>query len=352
MFKKKHVPYSTVIELTLRCNMRCIHCGSAAGTHRKNELTHNEWVTVFNDLASLNGRLVTFMGGEPFLRPDWYELAEAVNNTGMKVIFMSNGYCINDKAIEQIRKIEPYTVAISIDGATAQTHDTIRGLPGSFQRCQEVITALRNADLPTTVVTTVHKLNFKELPQMRDFLIHRNIAWQIQIADPIGRFPKDLHLSPEEFYAVGLFIGSTRQQYSIKEMPVTGAHCVGYYSQMLPNVTLAPKWTGCQAGLTALGIQSDGGVKGCLSLSSEFVEGNIREKSLIDIWNDPAFCSYTRQFTTQDLTGECTGCKFAKDCQGGCTAVSTACTGKAHGDPFCFYHIEKEKCKETTSLTR
>jgi len=341
MFRKKVFPYSTVVELTLKCNMKCIHCGSSAGEDRKNELSFDEWVKVLSDLAELECELVTLMGGEPFLRKEWYEIAEKVKDFGMKVAFISNGFCIDDKIISNMRKIEPYTVAISMDGATSETHDSIRKVKGSFEKCQEVLKSLRSADLPTTVVTTVHKQNFKELPKMREFLLNKNIAWQIQIADPIGRFPKSLHLSLEEFYSVALFIASTRQKYSLKEMPITGAHCIGYNSRMLPNITLSTRWTGCQAGLTVLGIQSDGGVKGCLSLPNSFVEGNVRAKSLIEIWSDPEFCIYTRQFKAENLNGDCKDCKFGKSCKGGCNAVSTSLTGKTHSDPFCLYLIEK-----------
>jgi radical SAM protein with 4Fe4S-binding SPASM domain len=341
MFRKKIFPYSTGVELTLKCNMKFIHCGSSAGEDRKNELSFDEWVKVFKELAELDGELITFLGGEPLLRKEWFELAKKVNDFGMKVNFMSNGYCIDDEVISKMRKIELNSVAISIDGANAKTHDSIRGIKGSFDKCQEVLKSLRSANLPTAVITTVHKLNFKELPQMREFLLNKNIAWQIQIADPIGRFPKDLHLSLEEFYSVALFIASTRQKYSLKEMPITGSHCIGYNSQMLPNITLSPKWIGCQAGLTALGIQSNGGVKGCLALSNSFIQGNVRERSLTKIWNDPEFCLDTRQFKTEDLNGDCKDCKFGKGCKGGCNAVSTSLTGKAHGDPFCLYRIEK-----------
>lgn len=342
MFKKKIFPYSTVVELTLKCNMKCIHCGSSAGKDRENELSFDEWTTVFKDLSDLDCELITLMGGEPFLRKEWYELAKKVKDFGMNVIFMSNGYNINDEIISKIRKIDPYTVAISMDGATAQTHDSIRGVKGSFEKCKDVLKSLKAADLPTTVVTTVHKGNFKELPQMKEFLVDRDIVWQIQIADPIGRFPKKLHLSLKEFYSVALFIASTRQQYSLKEMPITGAHCIGYNSQVLPNITLSPKWVGCQAGITALGIQSNGGVKGCLSLPNSFIEGNIHKRSIKDIWNDPKFCSYTRKFTKNDLLGDCKDCKYGKICKGGCGAVSASLTGKLHGDPFCLYLIEKQ----------
>jgi len=321
--------------------MKCIHCGSSAGKRRQKELTFDEWTNVFKELSDLGGKLVTFMGGEPFLRKEWYELAQNVKDLGMNITFVSNGYNIDDKIISKLKEIKPYTVAISIDGATGKTHDSIRKVDGSFEKCKKVLELLRNEDIATSVVTTVHKKNFKELPQMRSFLLNRDIAWQIQIADPIGRFPKSLHLSLEEFYSVALFIASTREKYSLKEMPITGAHCFGYHSQVLPNISLSPRWNGCQAGISALGIQSNGGIKGCLSLPNRFVEGNIHEKSISEIWNSEDFCSYNRKFKKEDLQGDCRDCKYGKSCKGGCGGVSSSLTGKLHGDPFCLYLIEK-----------
>jgi len=343
MLKKKIFPYSTVIELTLKCNMNCIHCGSSAGENREKELSVKEWGTVLKDLSDLNCQLVTLMGGEPFLRKEWFEIAKKVKEFGMNVSFISNGYNIDHKIISKLKEIDPYTVAISIDGGTAKTHDSIRGMNGSFKKCNDVFNLLHNAGIPTTAITTVHKRNYKELSKIRQLLVNKNIAWQIQIADPIGRFPKKLHLSLQEFYSVALFIASTRKKYSLKEMPITGAHCIGYNSQLLPNITLYPKWLGCQAGLSALGIQSNGGVKGCLSLPNSFVEGNVREKSIKDIWNDPNFCLYNRNFSKDDLGGDCKDCKYGKTCKGGCGGVSSSLTGKLHADPFCLYLIEKNQ---------
>ena len=88
----------------------------------------------------------------------------------------------------------------------------------------------RKADLPTSVITTVSKINFKELPAIQELLFDRFIAWQIQTASPIGRFPKELVLSEEEFYSLGLFIANLKKKYSSRKMSVIGSHCLGYYS--------------------------------------------------------------------------------------------------------------------------
>lgn len=342
MFKKKYTPYYIALELTLKCNMRCIHCGSSAGYIRENELTTDEWTQVCKEASEIGCKLVTFLGGEPFLRKDWFEIAHNIKAFGMNVSIITNGYALDEKLASQLAELKPYTVAVSIDGAKPDTHDSIRQVNGSYEKCLNSLNLLKEYNIPASVVTTIHKKNIKELPEMRNFLLNKKIAWQIQIADTMGRFPHDLHVNPKEFYSLGLFIASTRSRYAVDEMPVTGAHCIGYNSHLLPNVTISPKWMGCQAGVSVLGVQSDGSVKGCLSLSDEFVAGNVKEKPLTEIWHDSNAFNYNRNFTTDTLKGDCTNCKYGKKCRGGCMGVSIAETGEPHGDPYCFYLYEKK----------
>jgi radical SAM protein with 4Fe4S-binding SPASM domain len=339
---KRFIPKFIAIELTLKCNMRCIHCGSAAGDIRRKELSFDEWSIFLNDASELGCKVINLLGGEPLVRKDWYEISQNINDTGMRVSMITNGFNINTETISKLRKIDPYTVAISVDGAKPETHDSIRQVKGSFERCRKSLISLIEANIPTTVITTVHKLNFKELPAMRDFLVDKGIAWQIQMADSMGRFPKNLHLSLDEFYSVALFIATTRNQYSVKEMPITGAHCIGYNSGLLPNVTMSPSWKGCQAGISVMGIESDGSVKGCLSLPKEYIEGNLRKKTIEEIWNDPNNFGYNRKFKTDFLKNECKNCKYGKSCKGGCLSVSLSEAGEAHCDPYCLHLIENK----------
>ena len=345
MFKQKYIPISVVWETTLNCNMNCMHCGSSAGTTRKNELTTKEGIQLCEDLSTLNTKLISLMGGEPFLRKDWHIFAHHIRDLDMNVTIMSNGLLIDKHIIAELIKIQPYAVTISLDGGTPKTHNATRRAKTSFDKCLQSLKLLTEANLPTTVITTVHKQNYKELILIRELLLNRGIAWQIQMATPVGRFPKNLMLSKEDFYSVALFIASSKKNYSVKELPIMGAHNFGYHSHILPNIMLLP-WIGCQAGLTAMGIQSDGSIQGCLSLPDTFIEGNIRNHSVIDIWNDPDSFSYNRHFTKNDLTGECRDCKHGKRCKGGCLTVSTSLTEKNHGNPYCLHLIEEKMISE------
>ena len=161
--RKKYTPISVVWETTLKCNMNCVHCGSSAGSLRNNELTTKEGLQLCNDLQTLGTKLISLMGGEPFLRKDWQIFAHHIRDLGMNVTLMSNGLVIDESIIQQLRTIEPYAVTISLAGGKPKTHNTIRGSSNSFKRCLQSLDLLTEANLPTTVITTIHKQNFKEL---------------------------------------------------------------------------------------------------------------------------------------------------------------------------------------------
>lgn len=342
MLRTRHIPLSVAWELTLTCNMKCMHCGSSAGDTRIHELTTHEAIDLCTELAELHAKYINLTGGEALLRKDWYEISKEIKDLGIEVSVLSNGLILNEKIISELRSVGVYAIALSLDGGTSATHDSIRGVPGSFEKCLSSLEKLRKENLPATVITTVHKGNVKELPKIRDLILGKTKAWQIQIAVPIGRFPIDYILSKEEFYAVALFIASTRKRFSVNELAVMGAHSIGYHSQVLRNTMVSPVWNGCQAGMNVLGIQSDGGVKGCLSLPDSFIEGNIRDRRLADIWDDPNSFSYNRKCKESDLKNQCTACRFGKTCKGGCTTVSASLTGAPHNDPYCLYFLENK----------
>ena len=260
----------------------------------------------------------------------------------MKLLIISNGYSINKKIISQLKHLKPHAIALSLDGSTAKTHDFIRRRKGSFHKIVECLTLMKEANLPITIITTVNKLNIRELPLIWNLISNKQIAWQIQVATPEGRFTKKHALSKEEYYSVALFIASLRKKYPTTELPVIGAHCFGYHSTHLPCLGLYHEWSGCQAGISILSIKSNGDVIGCLSAPHTLIEGNIREKSIAQIWNDSEAFAYNRAFKTTDLGPHCKGCRFGETCKGGCMGMSVGFTSLLHNHPYCFHRIEPE----------
>ncbi len=271
-----------VWETTLACNMKCTHCGSSAGKARPDELDTGECIKLVEDLAQLGCGTVALMGGEPLVREDWVTIAGCVKDLNMDLSIVSNGLLM-EKYMDRISSLEPKVVGISLDGLE-KTHDSIRR-KGSFKTAMNAIKLLRDADIQVTVISTVSTKNFNDLIKMKDLIIKKGVNWQIQVAMPMGNFDREHLISDEDYYAVAMFIASQRIKHPFEELPVIGAHCFGYHSKLLPD---SNTWKGCTAGISSLGITSNGGVAGCLSMgNNRFIEGNVRERSIIDIWKDP-----------------------------------------------------------------
>jgi radical SAM protein with 4Fe4S-binding SPASM domain len=338
--KKRAGPGCAVWEITLACNLNCIHCGSAAGKKRTDELSTKEALDLCNALREIGCKGVALMGGEPLLRPDWVKISERIHDLGMELSIITNGWLgQDDRTTQQIVNLSPECVTVSLDGGEAAVHDMIRGVKGSFNRAKGAIERYAALGLPTTAITTVHKLNLKQLVKIRDFLRGKGVAWQIQMATPFGRLERRHVLSPEEYYSVAMFIASTRKLYS-KELLVAGAHDMGYFSDILQNLQVK-EWQGCQAGISALGIQSNGNILGCLALGDDFIEGNVRCRTLQDLWYDESSFAFTRHYKIEDMKTHCGRCELKERCGGGCSAVSYSMTKGLHQDPYCCRYIEK-----------
>jgi len=332
-------PNVTVWEITLKCNLNCMHCGSSAGKTRLDELNTNESLQLCHDLSDIGFKGITLMGGEVFLRKDWPVISREIKDLGLILSIISNGFFNPDKIVPQLVDLDVDCFMIGMDGATPETQDKVRNTKGAYDKAKAFVQAANKANIPVGIITTAHKLNFQELPEIRDFVLDAGIFWQIQQAVPIGRFSKDMLLSKEDYYSLGLFVHTLQKKYAGDKIQFIGNHNLGFNSSIIPD--LSPiKWDGCIAGKSILGIQSNGNVKGCLALSDKFVEGNIRERSIKEIWNDPNTFAYNRNFKISDLGENCKDCKYGKECKGGCTTRSDSITGIPHNDLYCFYKIE------------
>ena len=339
-------PYTlscAVWEFTLACNLDCIHCGSSAGSKREKELDTDEALKLCDDLKAAGCGGVALMGGEPFLRGDFWAVASKIRELGMELSVITNGTVRPKDVFSRLKALSPRAVAVSIDAAEPALHDRIRGREGAFADSWSFMNDALAAGLPVSVITTVHKLNLGQLAALREKLKGKGLAWQVQTAGAEGRrFPKKLLLDRDEFYAVGMFIESTRRRYKPEDLALIGAHDLGYNSARLINVSLYEKWEGCQAGVSILGIRSDGGLIGCLAINDDrFVEGNARTTRVKALWRSRSAFPYTRNFRKADAGPECAECRHLDSCKGGCSEMSLMKTGRLHNDPYCFYAIER-----------
>lgn len=353
-----YVPRTCVWELTLKCNMRCIHCGSSAGKARENELNLQECFRIADQLMDLGCEFLTFIGGEIFLYKGWEKIARKLSEGGVDVNIITNAYQFGDKEIEQIRYAKLGNVGLSIDGME-ESHNRIRNSKSSFQRVMNAIDLLNEECIPITVVTSLLDFNFYDLDPLHDLLAEKGIpSWQIQIANAMGSMAdnRNLILNPNKVPLITKFIRERRNELKVR---IYAGDDIGYYDENEFYLRNRPGklsvWRGCQAGLNVIGIDSVGNVKGCESLySDEFIEGNLREESLEEIWTKEGNFAYNRKFEVGNLAGSCEGCDMGHICRGGCRGSCYFTTGYRFENPYCCYPDKKIKpmCSANASSSR
>lgn len=329
-------PFIVGWELTLTCNLRCTHCGSSAGEPRPNELTTEEALNICEQFPALLVQEVDFTGGEPLLRPDWPVIATRLIELGIPTNVLTNGMNVGADTIAKMKEIGISGVGISLDGLE-KTHDSIRNCRGSFAGVLRSIALMRSTSLPLNVITTVNAINLPELPRLLKLLQSLGVGyWRLQPIIPMGRVRShgELNIDNKAILQLGRFIREHRHSAAREKVHIICSDGLEYVDE--EDARERP-WRGCSAGIVACGIMSDGKVKGCLSMPDEFVEGDLRERSLWDIWFHPDSFAYTRHFTQDQLGTNCSTCDKAMECKGGCSSSSYCSTGQFHNDAFCFY---------------
>ena len=354
MEKVAYRPRYCVWELTLACNLRCEHCGSRAGCARPEELDTAQCVDVVHQLSDLECRLITLSGGEPTLRADWEEIARAAVARKVTVNIVSNGTTLTPEVARRMAGCGLSNVGISIDGPEA-VHDAVRGA-GTFRRTARGMEELARAGVRSAVLTHLDQATAARLEETHQVAVGLGAsAWRVQLGKPMGRLCENRQrlLKPADLLNVLPRIAEIKRTSPIW---VDVGDSVGYYGPHERTLRqtawggMQDSWTGCQAGRFAIGIESDGGVKGCLSLQASldgcegrdpFREGDLKEKRLEEIWFGPGAFAFNREQKLEDLTGACRGCRHASACRGGAKCVAAAFTGALTEDPYCYHRVER-----------
>lgn len=332
--------HTAVVELTLACPNRCITCGSSAGVARKDELSFDEWDRVFGELAGLGCQRLTFSGGEPLLREDFTALARGARKHGLIPDMITSGMEVDEDRARKIYESGIRSATISVDG-TRDIHDKLRGVSGSYDLALYAIRKLDRAGLKVGVSTQVNRWNLSTLAELAPELQRAGaLGWQLQLTMPAGRAAQvdDLVVEPDEMPKVHRTIRRLIKRKGLRPFVTDN---IGYLTSDDPVLRTPPQisprcWLGCFAGIRAVAITSNGGVKGCLSLPDSLIEGQVRERPLAEIWTDPALFVWNRDFTTDSLSGACKDCRFGRVCRGGCSSMALAVHGVSHRSSHCF----------------
>lgn len=347
----KYYPMSCIWEITMGCNMRCGHCGSSCKEPLEGELTTEEALELCDDIIALGVKWITLSGGEPLTRKDWALIAKKLSDAQLGVYLITNAWEMNEEVVSKAKECKLQQISISIDG-TKEIHDSIRK-PGAYERCEKAFAMLKKAGVDAGAVTTVTKRNLDILPEIRDDLTRLGAkTWQLQIGIPMGNLSEhpDWLIEPEDIKKI---IDIAYEETLNNGLETVLADCIGYYTRKetivrrrlnKPTYTF-PVWDGCNAGIHTFGILHNGDVVGCTSLRNNmYVEGNVKERSLGEIWDDPGAFSWNRKARTDLLEGYCKNCIYVLKCKGGCSNVRLSFNNSMHSEnKYCMYNLYMNK---------
>lgn len=342
---RRCVPIHVIWELTLACDLRCIHCGSRAGRRRSSELDTRECLEVVDSLARLGTREVSLIGGEAYLRQDLAEIIRAIRLHGIYCAIQTGGRQFTPARMERVVKAGLNGIGVSLDGLEP-LHDKMRGVPGSFRAALDTLRRAKAAGLRTSVNTQIGAETLDDLSALLQVIIEIGTKqWQVQLTVPIGNAVdhEDLLLQPYRLLEIMPALARLYHEAQDHEVLLLAGNNIGYFG---PYEHLwrgyaeeGEHWGGCSAGVNVLALESDGTVKGCPSLpTAAYAGGNVRDLSLESLWRaSPPPLSFRRARSVAELWGFCRTCYYAEICLGGCTWMAHSVLGRRGNNPYCHY---------------
>ena len=337
--KGLEAPICLTWEVTYECNLRCAHCLSASDHARPGELTTEEAKALIDQWAEMKVFYINVGGGEPLTRPDFFELMDYSLDNGIGVKFSTNGTLVDDAAADWIASRNYLDVQISLDGATAETNDPVRGT-GSYKRARRAMERLAERGFKFKINSVLTKQNFHQLDDLYDLATGYGAELRLTRLRPSGR-------------GVSVWDGMrpTREQNRtlydwLHAHPdvLTGDSFfhLSAYGQELQGMNM------CGAGRIVCCVDPVGEVYACpFVLAPEFSGGNVRDEGgFASVWRQSPVFEHLREW---QVGGTCQTCNAYDVCHGGCMAVKHF-TGRSVDapDPDCVFGNDEKPAAAST----
>ncbi len=339
-------------EATRRCDMQCLHCGSDCTlSNDDNELTEDEIIKVFESIAvyypSSAFELISITGGEPLLRDDLPNIIRRLRALGFPhITIQTNGNKLNENPnlLPALMDAGLSGLGLNLDGEQA-SHDRLRGRKGHFESmCRLAKQVLEETTLYLTVTTVVSRLNLDDLPHLAKRLSNLRVhRWRLIELQPMGRAHKfdTSYLNRDDFRRLVDFVQHINLEFShIDKNPSPSVElaCTGWFGAKYEGIIRPYIWH-CHAGVSTLGIWSNGDIGGCTDIDHRRSEGNVRTDSIVEAWQH-RFIQY-RDWDSRK-TGECVNCDQWALCHGGALHLRTEENELTHCPYLLLY--DKHQC--------
>lgn len=312
---EKLVPLRIIAELTYRCRFGCPHC-YIRNRPERNELTYRELDSALDELAELGCLEITFSGGEPLMRSDFFAIAEAARKKAFAVRLFTNGSLLDDRAIAQIGELGFLSVDVSLYGASAETYRRVTGEENNYRQVTEAIDSLLERGVATNVKIPLIDLNYADYEQMLAFCRERRIE---PLVDP----------------KMTLADGGDNSPRRHEIQPQLWRDCLARSGREPGNIKREPEQPVCNAGRSTMTLTPYGDVYPCVEIRS--AAGNIRRSALGDIWRESTLLRQVRELKYSDFV-ECSDCVLAAGCR--------FCPGSALSDSGSLSGIDRGACLE------
>ncbi len=313
------IPLSVHLDVTYRCNERCVHCYLDHEDH--GEMTTAEIKGVLDQLAEAGVFFLTLSGGEVFLRRDFFELVEYARRLLFNVKIKTNGVMIREPEARRLRALGIETVQISVYSHRPEVHDAITKLPGSFARSMRTIRFLHDQGMKVTMANVLMTANLGDQYELQKLAAEMGVHYTVDptITPKIDGDDSILSLRiPSEALREVLrnpALVSDVEEFCAPPKPVTDRDLEGY---------------SCSAGHSACYISPYGDVFPCVQFP--LPSGNLRQQKFIDIWNHSPQLNEVRSIQAKHLpvcstcshVGTCSRCPGLAYMEGNMRGPSTA----------------------------
>jgi len=357
-------PFEIVWNFTYSCNLRCKHCYEDAGFHRPELTTDQAFTTIdkLSKIANIGLPALSFSGGEHLIRKDFFEVAAYAKKKIPYISIATNGTLLTKDNVKKLKQVGIDYVEISLDGASKETHEKFRRVPGCFEKTMKGIRNCVDENLDTCIAATAHKENLDEIPKIIELAQDSGARFMHFNYIPTGRAKKhiELDLNPKERLSLLETIGRKIVNLYLKakeEEQKTGktniktdrffSTCPQFASVVKrlakeegQNFTVSAHYAakkgvenvanflgGCGTGRLYVGLEPNGDVKPCVFFptNENTIIGNILEDDFEHIWDNNALLWKLRtreKLESYEINGQTIGCGNCEDkyiC-GGCRA--------------------------------
>ena len=323
------------LEITNKCNLRCVHCYTKSGEKRPKELTFKELKRLIDELANLGVAEISLSGGEPLLRKDFVKIAKYIKKYDIDLTLNTNGTLLNKNKVQTLTDLKFDFVSVSIHGNNPKIHNQITQSLNSYEKAINGIKILKSEGVRVGITAAITNLNINEISLIFEKSLELGVdSFYTFRFLPIGRgkmYSKELEITPKQHKMLLETLREKEKKCNVR----LAVQAPFFFEGDIQESNIIT----CMAGKNICSVTCTGDVLGCAGLrDQELVAGNIRKRRFTDIWHNSSILNILRRRNfAQEIEGFCRKCEYNYICKGGCRATTYTYTGNIFGsDPTCW----------------